>query len=763
MKLPIPIVASCDVLFIGGTTPAVREALEARAAGASVFLATPFSSFGEDLCLTLDLQGAAADAFRRAAGLDHFATPFEVKRTLDRWVIDAGIGFLFGMHPVRPLAGAEGSFAGWVFGTRSGFVAVKAKTVVDATSRLQALESAGVAMAPFQPGRRTVSHILAGGAAEPREGLRVEALPVRFPDGPDHDTQLFRASIEFDFTDDTPATCAAATAALRFASWCGRTRAMSAVPSFGFERRTAAPLAPCAERPLFLPVAGAGRAAAALAKRLPDTAASSLRAAGGAADAAPPAAGEEIVRKDPSCRFGDRPTVDFVLAGFPVFDEVDVLVVGGGTAGAPAAIAAARAGARTLCLDALHALGGCMTVGRTSSYYYGRRVGFTREVDDGVYAMDADPFWKREDPFFDGGWKEAWFLREAVRAGASVWFGTQAVAALVACGGRRVAGAVVAGPHGCGIVRARVVVDATGAADVAAAAGAGTSSGDLAVEPALQGAGIPPVRLYSTYTNTDYQFIVDQDVVDATRAFVMSRAKFTDVFDVCPNLNTRERRRIVGDLTLQPQDFFANRRYRDTINVAYSNFDTHGFIVHPLFMIRPTAHDGHLAAIPLRALLPRGLEESSRPGSASPRTATACRLCACRPMCRTRAMRRGSSPPRPPETAARSVRSTSGRSSANWPPTATSTLPSRRTSTSRARSRRTTRGATRPRFLSVTDPPPAPTSRRASPPPPTIRSSRSRSPSRATPAARPFSPPPCATARGTTAGITAAWASSAPA
>jgi succinate dehydrogenase/fumarate reductase flavoprotein subunit len=61
-----------------------------------------------------------------------------------------------------------------------------------------------------------------------------------------------------------------------------------------------------------------------------------------------------------------------------VLGEYDVVVVGGGTGGAPAAIGAGRQGAKTLLLEYLHGLGGVGTIGYISSYYHGNKVGFTK-------------------------------------------------------------------------------------------------------------------------------------------------------------------------------------------------------------------------------------------------------------------------------------------------------------------------------------------------------------------------------------------------
>ena len=55
-----------------------------------------------------------------------------------------------------------------------------------------------------------------------------------------------------------------------------------------------------------------------------------------------------------------------------------------GTGGAPAGIAAARRGAKTLVVEYLHGLGGVGTLGLISKYYHGYREGFTAEIDRGL-------------------------------------------------------------------------------------------------------------------------------------------------------------------------------------------------------------------------------------------------------------------------------------------------------------------------------------------------------------------------------------------
>jgi len=74
----------------------------------------------------------------------------------------------------------------------------------------------------------------------------------------------------------------------------------------------------------------------------------------------------------------------------PVLGEYDVVIVGGGTAGAPAGIAAARQGAKTLVVEYLHGLGGIGTMGLIGKYYYGYREGFTKELDQGLAELGGE-------------------------------------------------------------------------------------------------------------------------------------------------------------------------------------------------------------------------------------------------------------------------------------------------------------------------------------------------------------------------------------
>ena len=77
----------------------------------------------------------------------------------------------------------------------------------------------------------------------------------------------------------------------------------------------------------------------------------------------------------------------------PVADDApryDVIVVGGGTAGALAALTVAERGQNVLVVERLNCLGGMSTAGRIEGYYYGNRGGLYEQID--AEAKAYEPF-----------------------------------------------------------------------------------------------------------------------------------------------------------------------------------------------------------------------------------------------------------------------------------------------------------------------------------------------------------------------------------
>ena len=644
MRIEVPLYRRVDVLILGGSSGAVAAALAARKAGKSVLCASSYTYPGEDVCATMNFWSwqttgetarLAPELFKQRAGNDLLPSPLQVKLALEQAWLAAGVDFLYMTYPFRWLRDQEGRVAGVVLADRCGFQAVEAGAVIDATERAQlARQLREAEFRPFAPGSYQARLVTAGKPLAESARTSGRILPGRFRSGAQEMTAYAWESA-LRFADPGPSERGRLESEARLAAWHpeqllaadrlevqfrdrldsrGQTQEQwSGAASFNLAATR------CGDSPVFVlgpmadvsdPVAEALRdpcAMMALGDRLGRQAAELAAPPRGrvAVDEPdlPPLTEVEAVRRDRYFRLADRPSLSMDLDRLPVLDEFEVLVAGGGTAGAPAGIAAGRAGARAVILEYLSGLGGMGTEGRIATYYHGNRCGFTSEMDRHV--QDCDPEFKDRPTCWNVEWKKHWLLQEARQAGCQVWFGAMAVAAAVE--GEQVGGAVVVTPWGCGLVKTAAAVDATGNADLAAAAGAPVAeitTGHLAV----QGTGLSPYCPEQHYTNTDYTFVDDNDLLDVTRAFAVARGKFKDCFDVSRIVDSRERRQIVGELTLEPLDFLADRTFADTIATASSNFDSHGFTIHPVFLAKPPDREELRAHVPLRCLLPQGLE-----------------------------------------------------------------------------------------------------------------------------------------------------------
>ncbi len=329
--------------------------------------------------------------------------------------------------------------------------------------------------------------------------------------------------------------------------------------------------------------------------------------------------------------------VTFNSRALPVLD-VDVLVAGGGPAGVAAAIGAARAGANTLLIEATGALGGMGTHGLIPAWCpfsdkekiiyggVGERVfqalkGLMPHVPKGLNdwaPIDPEALKRLYDQF-------------VLESGAKVLFNVFAVD--VQKTGDAIDYVVVAGKRGLQAIRAKVYVDGTGDADIAARAGAQMLN-DGKVQPsthcfqlgnvdmynyshvfrpnsqkvlqAILDCGryplIPDRHFCNSITangligfNAGHVFDVDatdpQSVTDAlvlgrkqALAFRDALAEFAPetfgasyVAQTAPLMGIRESRRVLCDYVLSVDDYFARRSFADEIGRNCYFIDIHNY------------------------------------------------------------------------------------------------------------------------------------------------------------------------------------------
>ena len=306
----------------------------------------------------------------------------------------------------------------------------------------------------------------------------------------------------------------------------------------------------------------------------------------------------------------------------------DVVVVGGGTAGALAAIAAAREGVRVLVVERLNSLGGMGTAGHIEGYYYGCRGGLYEQLDAMAKAYEPLGYAPSGPNSYNVELKKRVIENELRAAGGEIVYQADLTGVLME--GTRVVGVEYAREDGLHTAVAQVVIDATAEAYVCLLAGAAYTLGremDGKVQP------FGNVRIdYHPETNacghsyTDCGYVNPIDPEDYTRA-VLAAADFAvylkadyrkppRLLGMTQVVGMREGPLVEGETRLRLQDA-ADRRLpgEKILFTAYSNADNHGKDM--AFENRPQ-RDWMIACslwglnftvpVPVGAVIPKGID-----------------------------------------------------------------------------------------------------------------------------------------------------------
>jgi len=613
----LPVSSKVDILVIGGNEGGLAAAWTAAKAGSSVLIVGGNYFFSDDVSAKarywLEADEVPRGDFSRClfgdrAGATSFLTPAQYKRSIEKLLLDAGVAFHFNSRPAGVLVDGSGGVAGVVTANKAGLQAVIAKVVIDTTPTAAVARLAGAAATPWSVQEVQVSRVCYG--AKIPGGRQIGdfceySLAVPMPDG--SWPQRCRAEVllreKHDHVDAKRAhaqclhmiepACIRARSHDDSARWPGAEKldldccvpaGVANVYVLGQAAGVSRAVAEKLTRPVHLADLGEriGRRAHRQAAERPLPSRVSVKPEAGA----PPVAGCDVSDLLTGHRRYVRQGLGAVRqpeTAVPVWGEYDVIVVGGGTSGIPAAIGAARNGAKVLIVEMLGQIGGNRELG-TPGYWKGYPYGVNR--------------WK---------WRAVEAFAELRKAGVDIWYNTLACGAVKQAD--RVRGVVVATHLGRGAVLGKVVIVATGDADVCAAAGARfayLNDGDLC----LQEASFRDVGLYANVLPLDHA-----DVHSLTMHHVLARkAGKQDVWDYYPMVGLRETRLVQGDHVIDVIDQIIGRTYRDLISVSWSAYDPHGYHNSDLVyagLMPPTKHEtkpGFATYIPLRSLLPRGLE-----------------------------------------------------------------------------------------------------------------------------------------------------------
>ena len=642
-----PVYTEADVIVAGGSSAAIAAASAAAATGKKVFLITNLPYLGDDICgmFRYREEKPLFDAAILAQNIfkgKNFPNPLLVKTELENELLYNNITFLYSSFVTDVITAGNGDVAGIIIANRSGRQAVKAPVVIDATPDAAIAKMAGARFTPFVSGTTdfVFSTIGNNAAKTAPEIVSSRVLPAKI-NCAKGEFNIIEYHLRLNLPDNSYASLANAEQLARSLTWdkdivdssdllfhipsqhIVSAKRLSAIPessadilpeaflsdkkiwvlgaSADIDRKIAAELF----QPINAITVGAciGEIAAKKETKQPANCAVLRQRANDSNY------GEIKELLHPLRPKSDIEWVDSPHGSLPVLGAFDVVVSGGGVSGAPAGISAARHGAKTLVLEYLHGLGGLGTFGMIGIYWDGYREGFTKEIDKGVKEM-APADHPRQDGYpgsWDALWKAEWYRSNLLKAGGEVWFGVMGCGALVE--NNKVKGVIVVTPCGRGVVLCNTVIDSSGSADIAIAAGAEyVYTGAKTVT--VQGAGLPKYDPADYSNNSDWLFIDETDVLDVTRVFVQGKKKYPDAYDLGKMPQTRERRRMVGEYTVTVADIIQKRLFADTISYHVSSFDTHGTTIDPFFTLSPPMerHSIYDASVPFRSLLPKGLE-----------------------------------------------------------------------------------------------------------------------------------------------------------
>lgn len=301
--------------------------------------------------------------------------------------------------------------------------------------------------------------------------------------------------------------------------------------------------------------------------------------------------------------------------------RTDVAVVGGGTSGMTAAIAAAQEGAKVVLIELDDSIGGVGIRAGVHFYYFGSPAGLQMDIDRAARVLPE--ILNRAHGYHPATKLE---VVSALLEQHSVTIVTSAVIADVVLESGSVTSVIVETDDETVRIDAAVTVDCTGDGDVAALAGAEFELGrswDGVTNTFSLVPRFVDEKGYLSFSNFDSGWVDPTDPRDVSRAYRLGRRTAwrgrnpttTHYLTLGPRIGIREGRRIIGDYLLTQADLVADRHFDDVVMRCVSHHDTHArdlanesdvtqtwIAILGLRMLRLGC------GIPYRCLLPRGID-----------------------------------------------------------------------------------------------------------------------------------------------------------
>ncbi len=638
-------------IILGSTIAGIEKALQLTAKGHSVTLTTETAYVGEDVTGTLRcFTGSDGEPAAESPLI-----PWEDRNTLEPWFREsdfrdesplligktkkhllsmleqAGVEVLFMTLPAGIWVDG-GHLKGVLLGGKHGILRIRADAVIDATMNRTASFSFGGEPAKIQPGS-TATYVLEyfdTDAAKlpgniPEIDGRIHIGPIK----PGHIYCEICHRIDSQSKQDTPRDLESGRTLMRGKALEAAHYLKANVP--GFDRAYLAGLAsyPTIEtvNPPELDLSGFSCVDGFSGMNREESA--------GAPNSAP-GNGEYLIN-------GSRiPVSDCTIEPFddPVYREMiekvtlpmdaldssnqgytnrrksDICIVGGGTAGTTAAMAAGDGEKEIEVLELFAYAGGTRTVGRVSGFYYGNRSAYHGELLMRLRRFSATINGKGREHTL--GPSEMLYYEHVFREKGIAFRPYTVVADTYKVGNQGKGGAVEAvlavSPYGVTLNRAKVYIDATGDADLAAQCGEPTDYGDAYME-CIQNYSQWDRRTGCRYDDPSVGANKDQDVMDSrylsewNRSIRLNHA-LAAYEEMAGMLTVRESRRIRGKTTVTLRDVSRHVFFEDTVYVGCSDYDPHAvsFSDAGRLGLMPKHTDTYSVNIPLAALRPQNLD-----------------------------------------------------------------------------------------------------------------------------------------------------------